>query len=157
MSRLPVPGSDDNTWGNVLNDFLLVAHDTDGTLLGTSVRAASRPQILPYSNQGILSTKVGTIRLYNDSGSAWSITNVRASVGTAPTGASVIVDVNAAGTTLFTTQANRPTIAAGNFTSGAVTAMNVTTVASGSYLTVDIDQVGSTIAGADLCVQITVI
>jgi len=32
MSRLPVPGSDDGTWGNVLNDFLSVAHNSDGTL-----------------------------------------------------------------------------------------------------------------------------
>jgi hypothetical protein len=32
MSRLPVPGSDDGTWGNVLNDFLGVEHNSDGTL-----------------------------------------------------------------------------------------------------------------------------
>jgi hypothetical protein len=32
MSRLPVPGSDDNVWGNVLNDFLSVEHNSDGTL-----------------------------------------------------------------------------------------------------------------------------
>lgn len=32
MARLPVPGSDDGTWGGVLNDFLSVEHNTDGTL-----------------------------------------------------------------------------------------------------------------------------
>ncbi|MGZ6004801.1 MAG: hypothetical protein ACXWLH_01480, partial [Candidatus Saccharimonadales bacterium] len=32
MSRLPNPGSDDGTWGDILNDFLKVAHNTDGTL-----------------------------------------------------------------------------------------------------------------------------
>lgn len=32
MARLPVPGSDDGTWGNVLNDFLAVEHNTNGTL-----------------------------------------------------------------------------------------------------------------------------
>jgi hypothetical protein len=32
MSRLPTPGGDDNTWGDVLNDFLAVEHNTDGTL-----------------------------------------------------------------------------------------------------------------------------
>jgi hypothetical protein len=32
MTRLPTPGSDDGTWGNVLNDFLDVEHNTDGTL-----------------------------------------------------------------------------------------------------------------------------
>ncbi|HSX15988.1 MAG TPA: hypothetical protein VLF40_04315 [Candidatus Saccharimonadales bacterium] len=33
MARLPVPGSDDDTWGDILNEFLAVSHDTDGTLL----------------------------------------------------------------------------------------------------------------------------
>jgi len=32
MSRLPVPGSDAGHWGEVLNDFLLVSHNDDGTL-----------------------------------------------------------------------------------------------------------------------------
>jgi len=32
MSRLPTPGSDDDIWGNILNDFLDVAHNSDGTL-----------------------------------------------------------------------------------------------------------------------------
>jgi hypothetical protein len=32
MTRLPNPGSDDGTWGTLLNDFLSVAHNTDGTL-----------------------------------------------------------------------------------------------------------------------------
>lgn len=167
MSRLPVPGSDDNTWGSVLNDYLGVAHNTDGTVKDGSVaetalttalatKVNARVQTLPYSNQGALSVKTGTFRLYNDSGAAWTITGVRASVGTAPTGASVIVDVNVDGTTIFTTQANRPTVAAAAFTSGVVTNMNVTSVATGSYLTVDIDQVGSTVAGSDLCVQVGV-
>lgn len=31
-ARLPVPGSDDNTWGTILNDFLEVSLNGDGTL-----------------------------------------------------------------------------------------------------------------------------
>jgi hypothetical protein len=31
--RLPQPGSDDGTWGGLLNSFLLVAHDASGNLL----------------------------------------------------------------------------------------------------------------------------
>ena len=31
-ARLPVPGSDDNVWGSILNDFLGVSHNADGTL-----------------------------------------------------------------------------------------------------------------------------
>ena len=40
MARLPVPGGDDGSWGQVLNDFLVVAHDTDGTLKSSAVTNA---------------------------------------------------------------------------------------------------------------------
>lgn len=32
MSRLPMPGGDDGKWGEILNDFLSVEHNTDGSL-----------------------------------------------------------------------------------------------------------------------------
>ncbi|HET9412216.1 MAG TPA: hypothetical protein VFO38_05215 [Candidatus Saccharimonadales bacterium] len=37
MARLPIPGSDDGTWGDVLNDYLQVAHDPAGTLKSGAV------------------------------------------------------------------------------------------------------------------------
>lgn len=37
MARLPIPGSDEGTWGNVLNDYLGVAHNGDGTLKADAV------------------------------------------------------------------------------------------------------------------------
>lgn len=39
VARLPTPGSDGGTWGNVLNDFLAVSHNPDGTLKDTAVIA----------------------------------------------------------------------------------------------------------------------
>jgi hypothetical protein len=61
--------------------------------------------------------------------------------------------VNKNGTTIFTTQANRPTIAiSGNTDESGVP--DVTALADGDYLEVDIDQIGSTVAGSDLTVQI---
>jgi len=35
MTRLPEPGSDQGTWGTILNSFLAVEHNTDGTLKTT--------------------------------------------------------------------------------------------------------------------------
>lgn len=35
MARLPISGSDSGTWGNILNDFLSVEHNGDGTLKTT--------------------------------------------------------------------------------------------------------------------------
>lgn len=104
-----------------------------------------------FGKEGVLAVGAGTARWYAKS--AWTITQVRASVGTAPTGASLIVDVNKSGTTIFTTQSNRPTIAASGFTDLA-DAIDVTAIADGDYLTVDIDQIGSSVAGSDLTVQV---
>lgn len=37
MGRLPQPGGDRGQWGGVLNDYLLVAHNQDGTLKDTGI------------------------------------------------------------------------------------------------------------------------
>lgn len=37
MARLPNPGGDEGTWGNVLNQYLLSSHNTDGSLKTTAV------------------------------------------------------------------------------------------------------------------------
>lgn len=114
------------------------------------------PRIQAFSATSTLIVETGVHRLYNDTASAWTINSVRASVGTAPAGASIIIDINVSGTTIFTTQGNRPTITAGNNTSGKVTNMDVTSVPAGGYLTVDVDQIGSSTAGSDLTVQVEV-
>ncbi len=40
MARLPIPGQDNGTWGDVLNDFLSISHNSDGTLKPSAVSAA---------------------------------------------------------------------------------------------------------------------
>lgn len=72
-------------------------------------------------------------------------------VRTAPTGAAILIDINKNGSTIWSTQGNRATIAAGA-TTGNTTTFNTTALAAGDYLDLDIDQVGSTVAGADLTV-----
>lgn len=39
MARLPIPGKDSGTWGDILNDYLAQAHKSDGTLKADSVTA----------------------------------------------------------------------------------------------------------------------
>lgn len=112
---------------------------------------ARQPQTVTFSKAGAQTVQTGTLRWYANR--AITIVSVRASVGTQPTGASLIVDVNKNGTTIFTTQANRPTIAVSTNTDLSGTP-DVTTLAQGDYLTVDVDQIGSTVAGSDLTVEI---
>lgn len=85
---------------------------------------------------------------------AGTIVGVIASVGTAPTGSSVVCDVNKNGTTVFTTQANRPSIAAGTTSTTMTAVPDVTVVAAGDLLSVDIDAVGNSTAGSDLTVVV---
>lgn len=87
-------------------------------------------------------------------GVAGTIVDVRAYLDTAPTGATFIVDVNINGTTAFTTQGNRPTIAiSGN--ASTTTIPDVVAVAAGDRITFDTDQIGSGTAGSDLYVSVT--
>lgn len=41
MARLPVPGSDDGTWGDILNEYLTISHASDGTLKSGAVGPTS--------------------------------------------------------------------------------------------------------------------
>lgn len=116
-------------------------------------RAPNLGHTITWNILGGLTTRTGVHRIYNDTGVTLTIRAIRATVNTAPTGQAIRVDVNKNATTLFTTQGNRPNIAISGNTS-KVTNMDVTTFADGDYLTYDVDQVGSTIAGSDLLVQV---
>jgi hypothetical protein len=130
-----------------------ITDNGDGTLdLSAPGSGGGGPKTATFKANRTLTAATGTTRLYNDTGAAWTLQSIRATVETAPSGGSVVVDVNKNGTTVFTTQANRPTITTGNLTSGKVTAINVTAVADGDYLTVDVDT--ATSPSANLTVTI---
>lgn len=79
-----------------------------------------------------------------------TITKVIGVLGTAPTGSSVILDVNLNGATIMTT--NKVEIEAGEISSETATTqptLTTTSITQGDILTGDVDQIGSTIAGSD--------
>lgn len=112
----------------------------------------SREQLAVFGHQGSLTVAAGTTRFRFP----WAVTllGVTAAIGTAPTGAAVVLDVNKNGSTIFTTQANRPTIAVNGFSTTAEPSPDITSMVAGDYLTVDRDQIGSSATGADLTVFI---
>lgn len=119
----------------------------------TGLKWEAEPRTFTFGVAGELAEATGALRLH----APWActITNVTAAVGTAPVDASLIVDIHKDGTTIFTTQGNRPTIPSGN-TTDLTSTPDVTAVAAGEYLTMDVDQVGSAVAGSDLIVQVRV-
>ena len=117
--------------------------------LAAAVAGASGGLLAVFTATDPLTVASGTRRVYNDTGKTLTIAKVRASLGTAGTTATT-VDVNKGGTTIFTTQGNRPSLGNGVATTTAVPA--VTSWEDGSYLTVDVDVVGTSAAG--LVVQV---
>jgi hypothetical protein len=108
-------------------------------------------QVQVFTVPGTLSVGTGASKFYIPG--AITLGNVRASVGTAPTGTDIIIDVNKNGSTVFTTQQNRPKIYAGQ-TLVSNSTPNITEFNEGDYITVDVDQIGSLNPGQNLTVQI---
>jgi hypothetical protein len=159
IANLPVPFTQANSHASPDTDSATTSlHHTLGT--GANQAAAGNHthtvtlSLAAYSKQGVLSTAIGTMRLPIDG--TCTIVGVRLMAGTAPTGASIILDVNKNGTTIYTTQGNKPVIAASANSGGPGTTPDVTALAAGDYITVDIDQVGSSVPGSDLVVTVIV-
>ena len=84
---------------------------------------------------------------------AFTLTDVRASVTTAPTGANLVIDINNGGTSIFTTtlsidateKTSTTATTAYAFSGGSTYALS-----DDAEITIDIDQIGSTVAGAGL-------
>jgi hypothetical protein len=108
-------------------------------------------QVQVFTVPGTLSVGAGASKFYIPG--AITLGNVRASVGTAPTGSDIIIDVNKNGSTVFTTQANRPKIYVGQVLVAHSTP-DITEFVEGDYITVDVDQIGSLNPGQNLTVQI---
>jgi len=91
----------------------------------------------------------------NDTDVPLTIAAVRASLITAPTGATFIVDVLVNGTSIYTgVTANRPTIAISAFTALGGTPATLTVPPAG-VVSFAVTQIGSTVAGSDLYIQLT--
>jgi len=135
----------------ITNNLTVTQQVTTATLTSPGPQGATGPQGSPgltpvFSRQDVLTPYVGGSRFYFDT--SRTITTIRASVGTAPQGAPVVVTVYKNGATMGTV-----TIPANSNT--ATTTVNASVVAN-DYVTVSIVSVGSTTAGSDLTVILNI-
>lgn len=126
--------------------------EVSGAFATVAARLAAQAQLATFDRVGVVAVGAGVRRLRFPV--AATILGVSAAINEAPTGAALIADVHLSGESVFTTQADRPSIAAGAFDSGAESVPDITAVPAGGYLTVDVDQVGATTAGSDLVVVV---
>jgi hypothetical protein len=100
-----------------------------------------------FSIEGNLTTGEKPLRIYPPTGD-WTIEVVRAAVNTAPLNQAAIVDIHLNGVTIFTTQANRPSIAAGAYLDDSGVP-DITAMDGDDYLQLGVDQIGTGTVGAD--------
>ena len=129
--------------------------DADGTidLVVDDMNSTARSLTVACSDETTALT-TGTAKATFRMPSAATITAVRASVTTAPAGSALTVDINESGSTILSTKL---TIDAGEKTSTtAATAAVISdaSIADDAEMTIDIDAIGSSTAGAGLKVTI---
>ena len=85
---------------------------------------------------------------------AFTITGVSASVTTAPVGSTIIIDINEAGSTCLSTKLSIDASEKTSTTAASAAVISDANIAADAEITVDIDQIGSSTAGAGLKVKL---
>ncbi len=109
--------------------------------------------IIAVGDEGTALT-AGTAKITFRMPYAFTLTAVRSSVKTAPTGATLIVDINEGGTTILSTKLSIDATEKTSTTAASAAVISDASLADDAEITMDIDQIGSTIAGAGLKVAL---
>jgi hypothetical protein len=129
---------------------------------GTSLVAARRDHVhaapivalVVASSDETTALTAGTAKLTFRMPYAMTLSAVRASVNTAPTGSTLIVDINEGGTTILSTKLSIDASAKTSVGAASAAVISDAALADNAEITIDLDQVGSTIAGAGLKVTL---
>jgi hypothetical protein len=129
----------------------LTAPDASGTIALTTLLGAPIEYVIACSDETTNLT-TGTAKVTFRAPAAFLLTAVAASVNTAPTGSTLIVDINNGANSALSTKlsidASEKTSATA--ASAAVIDTDYDDIAADAEITIDIDQIGSTIAGKGL-------
>lgn len=111
--------------------------------------------VIPVGDESTALT-TGTAKVSFRMPFAATLLAVRAGVNTAPTGSTLIVDINEAGTTLLSTKLSIDASETTSTTAAVPAVISDSNLADEAIISIDIDQIGSTIAGAGLKVSLFV-
>jgi hypothetical protein len=127
----------------------LTVPDASGTIALTSLVGASAELVIACSDETSNLT-TGTAKVTFRMPYAMTLSSVRASVNTAPTGSTLIVDINEGGSTILSTKLSIDASELTSTTAATAAVISDTALADDAEVTIDIDQIGSTIAGKGL-------
>jgi hypothetical protein len=131
LDRSGTPSWDSLVSGGASTETLIVAASDETTALTTG--AAKVTFRMPY---------------------AFTLAAVRASVTTAPTGAAISVGINEGGVSILSTDLTIDATELTSTTAAVAAVISDSALADDAEITIDIDQIGSTIAGAGLKVYL---
>jgi hypothetical protein len=114
-----------------------------------SATAASAELVIACSDEATNLT-TGTAKVTFRMPYAMTLSSVRASVNTAPTGSTLVVDINESGSTILSTKLSIDASELTSTTAATAAVISDTALADDAEVTIDIDQIGSTIAGKGL-------
>jgi len=138
---------DVNPSGKATSDFL--------RWNGTSWVPVKLPVVIPLavSDEATLLT-TGVAKVTFRMPFAMTLTAVRSSVTEAPTGATLVVDINEAGSTILSTKLSIDAAEKTSTTAATPAVISDAALADDAEITIDIDQIGSTLAGKGLKVYL---
>ena len=135
------------------------ANSSDATLLAranhTGTQAAStitgvKDQIGIACSDETTNLTTGTAKVTFRMPYAFTLTAVRLNCNTAPTGSALVVNIKLSGTTIFSTKPQIDAAAKTSVGSGTTAVISTSALTDDGEITIDIDQIGSTIAGKGL-------
>jgi hypothetical protein len=122
------------------------AFTTDGTFIEVDY---IKPIYIACSDETSDLT-TGTAKVTFRVAAAFTVTGVNASVTTAPVGSTIIVDINEGGTSILSTKLSIDASEKTSTTAAVASVISDSALAADAEITVDIDQIGSSTAGAGL-------
>lgn len=150
----PLPPDNSGNYGNVfgakvsINDSIAVFDGTTGKIIKDSgVKITDLTETLAFSDE-TTSLTTGTSKLtFAMPNYATNLTGVSVNVKTAPTGSTLIFDLNEGGTSVLSTKVSIDIGEVNSETAATPAVISDSVIAANAIMTIDIDQVGSTIAG----------
>jgi hypothetical protein len=122
------------------------AFTTDGTIIEVNY---IKPIYIACSDERSDLT-TGNAKVTFRVAAAFTVTGVKASVSTAPVGSTIIVDINKEGTSILSTKLSIDASEKTSTTAAVPPVISDSALAADAEITVDIDQIGSSTAGAGL-------
>jgi hypothetical protein len=126
----------------------------DGSAWGTIASGNPTESIIIACSDESTNITTGTAKATFRMPYAFTLSAVKASVTTAPTGSTIIIDINESGTTILSTKLSIDTTEKTSATAASAAVISDTALADDAEMTIDFDQVGSTIPGAGVKVYL---